>query len=321
MGFSLKRALAGAVAGAANAVGEIADLQLKEAAAARLREQELADKRMLMGEENELVIQREQRVAEMKEKLAKQKQEESGAAMSTAGAAAEAAGFKPGTQKYDEHVARTLGDYGFKDEAERSTLNARDTRDAALRKESADYQKQHGNAQLALQRDQIRATREAGANSRAEALTLRQQEALAKRLGEAGTFGVTGRDGKMVPYPGGQAIATNVFNNHIAAGYSPSEALKLTEDRFAYLNKNLAIGTPFAEALRNVMMPVTSREVPATTAPSVVAPTKPAAQFQASAPAPVKKGVLEANDTSWANLKLSPAPTKYNKADVRNNTR
>lgn len=69
MGFSLKRALAGAVAGAANAVGEIADLQLKEAAAARLREQELADKRMLMGEENELLLQREQRVAEMKSKM------------------------------------------------------------------------------------------------------------------------------------------------------------------------------------------------------------------------------------------------------------
>lgn len=64
MGFSLERALAGAVAGAANAAGEVYDAQLKEGVLQRARAEEQANRIALAEEQDRLLAAREQRKQE-----------------------------------------------------------------------------------------------------------------------------------------------------------------------------------------------------------------------------------------------------------------
>lgn len=76
MGFSLARALAGAIAGGAGATAQIADQQIKEAAVTRQREADFERQRQLMREQDEIMAAREQRVAETKAAAEKARRKE-----------------------------------------------------------------------------------------------------------------------------------------------------------------------------------------------------------------------------------------------------
>ena len=76
MGFSLARALAGAIAGGAGTTAEIADMQIKEAAVTRQREADFELRRQLMREQDEIMAAREQRVADTKLRMEKERRAE-----------------------------------------------------------------------------------------------------------------------------------------------------------------------------------------------------------------------------------------------------
>ena len=75
MGFSLKRALLGAVVGGAHAAGEVYDAQLKEAEKNRQRELDLAKTKELQEHADELLANREARKQEMLDKRESDKRE------------------------------------------------------------------------------------------------------------------------------------------------------------------------------------------------------------------------------------------------------
>lgn len=237
MGFSLKRALAGAVAGAANAVGEIADLQLKEAAAARLREQELADKRMLMGEENELLLQREQRVAEMKSKMLDTERGKIGEMVKQFSAAYKGDISSPAGQRY---LAGEFAKAGRTDLANIFEDNAR-TGIAAL--DSAENRR----TQLKIaamnsrdNRDAIRQRREEVQMAKDAALLEKKNNVLFNQVRTlADRVGTRGRDGKFVRNDSGLAIGTEIANFALDSGKTHTQAAEFAQNAMARFNDEL----------------------------------------------------------------------------------
>lgn len=95
MGFSLKRALAGAVVGGAHAAGEVFDAQLKEAALERERQQQFERQKELQTHQADLLMDRENRRDELKAARADKEQEKIGKNMSEIRAAVRAKGLDP----------------------------------------------------------------------------------------------------------------------------------------------------------------------------------------------------------------------------------
>lgn len=95
MGFSLKRALAGAVVGGAHAAGEVFDAQLKEAALERERQQQFERQKELQIHQADLVMDRENRRDELKAARADKEQEKIGKNMSEIRSAVREKGLDP----------------------------------------------------------------------------------------------------------------------------------------------------------------------------------------------------------------------------------
>lgn len=95
MGFSLKRALAGAVVGGAHAAGEVFDAQLKEAALERERQQQFERQKELQTHQADLLMDRENRRDEIKASRAEKEQEKIGKNMSEIRAAVREKGLDP----------------------------------------------------------------------------------------------------------------------------------------------------------------------------------------------------------------------------------
>lgn len=95
MGFSLKRALAGAVVGGAHAAGEVFDAQLKEAAITRQREAEFERQKQLQIHQDEILADRENRRDELKAKRSKEDRKELADNMSEIRSAVREKGLDP----------------------------------------------------------------------------------------------------------------------------------------------------------------------------------------------------------------------------------
>lgn len=95
MGFSLKRALAGAVVGGAHAAGEVFDAQLKEQAANRSRELELERQKEMARYQDELTGDRENRRDEIKAARAEKDQDKVARNMSEIRSAVREKGLDP----------------------------------------------------------------------------------------------------------------------------------------------------------------------------------------------------------------------------------
>lgn len=95
MGFSLKRALAGAVVGGAHAAGEVYDAQLKEAAITRQREAEFERQKELQAHQADILMDRENRRDEIKAARADKDQEKVAKNMSEIRSAVREKGLDP----------------------------------------------------------------------------------------------------------------------------------------------------------------------------------------------------------------------------------
>lgn len=238
MGFSLKRALAGAVSGAANAVSEIADLQLKEEAAARLRAQELADKRMLMGEENELLIQREQRVAEMKSKMLDTERSKIGEMVKQF--AAEYKGKDITSPEGQRYLAGKFAQMGRTDLANIYEDNARaaeQTRNSHLDRQaqlriSAQNSRDNQDA-IRQRREELQAAKDAALLEKKNNTLFNQVRTLADRVG------TRGRDGKFVRNDSGLAIGTEIANFALDSGKTHTQAAEFAQLAMSKFNDEL----------------------------------------------------------------------------------
>lgn len=131
MGFSLKRALAGAVVGGAHAAGEVYDAQLKEAAITRAREAEFERQKQLQIHQDEILAERENRRDELKANRADKEQDKVAKSMSEIRSAVREKGLDPDKidgLRYaaglaDEKGYTTIADkYRMRLETERSHL-------------------------------------------------------------------------------------------------------------------------------------------------------------------------------------------------------
>lgn len=237
MGFSLKRALAGAVAGAGTAISEIADLQLKESAAARLREQEVADKRMLMGEENELLIQREQRAAEMKKKMLDDERTSIGKMVVEFKSGYKGNITSPEGQRY---LAGKFGEIGRTDLANLYEDNARaaeQTRNSHLDRQA---QLRISAQNSADNRDATRQRREEVQFAKEQALNEKKNNALFSQVRTlADRVGTRGRDGKFVRNDSGLAIGTEIANFALESGKTHTQAAEFAQNAMARFNDEL----------------------------------------------------------------------------------
>lgn len=237
MGFSLKRALAGAVAGSAHALGEIADLQLKEEAAARLRAQEVADKRMLMGEENELLLQREQRVAEMKSKMLDDERTSIGKKVVEFKAGYKGDITTPAGQRY---LAGKFGEIGRTDLANIYEDNARaaeQTRNSHLDRQAQlaiSTQNSRDNRDAIRQRrEEVQLAKDAALNDKKNGVLFNQVKALADRVG------TRDRDGKFIRNDSGLAIGTEIANFALDSGKTHTQAAEFAQNAMEQFNKEL----------------------------------------------------------------------------------
>ena len=119
MGFSLGRALAGALAGGAAAAGQVADQQILEATRQREADAQLARQRQLMIEQDELLANRAERVEATKLARSKAEREAISGEFKSHRADLRAQGVNPDSQKGLVSLAGYLGEKGYIDYADK----------------------------------------------------------------------------------------------------------------------------------------------------------------------------------------------------------
>lgn len=169
MGFSLKRALLGAVVGGAHAAGEVYDAQLKEAEKNRQRELDLAKTKELQEHADELLANREARKQEMLDAKQEKLRTTFKDIVNTETAALKEKGIGIGTAEGQQAIADAFISAGYPTEANLFADNAQKWRDATDRKEL----KKIEMANLMATRSAARA---AAAEARAGRIELRRSE-------------------------------------------------------------------------------------------------------------------------------------------------
>ena len=169
MGFSLKRALLGAVVGGAHAAGEVYDAQLKEAEKNRQRELDLAKTKELQEHADELLANREARKQEMLDAKQEKLRATFKDIVNTETAALKEKGIGIGTAEGQQAIADAFISAGYPTEANLFADNAQKWRDATDRKEL----KKLEMANLMATRS---AARMASAEARAGRIELRRSE-------------------------------------------------------------------------------------------------------------------------------------------------
>lgn len=169
MGFSLKRALLGAVVGGAHAAGEVFDAQLKEAATNRARELDLAKQKEFAGYQDELLSQREARKQEMLDKREADKRAIYTNIVKEQTAALKEKGIGIGSAEGQQAIAEAFISAGYPEFGDKFSDNAQKAREADDRKEL----KKIEMANLMATRS---AARMASAEARAGRIELRRSE-------------------------------------------------------------------------------------------------------------------------------------------------
>jgi hypothetical protein len=129
MGFSLKRALAGAVVGGAHAAGEVFDAQLKEAAAdrARLADEERARRQAEYADE--LLANREARKQEMLDRREADKRKTYSETVKTVTAELKEKGVKIGSAEGQQAIGDAFANAGYPEFADKFFDNSQKARD------------------------------------------------------------------------------------------------------------------------------------------------------------------------------------------------
>ena len=224
MGFSLARALAGAIAGGAGATAEVADMQIKEAAVTRHREADFERQRQLMREQDEIMVAREQRVAETKLRMEKERRAEISGFMREQLDALKEQKIDPGSIAGQRALASAAAAAGHQDYADKFYDNAiklgqiesvaesnRESR--ALRAQTA--QMAHEDARARRQESTDRK-----ATEREEKEELKRQNEL-YRLGNIS--GQPDREGKSPKFDATPRLI-GVYREAMGSGMSPDDA-------------------------------------------------------------------------------------------------
>lgn len=169
MGFSLKRALLGAVVGGAHAAGEVYDAQLKEAEKNRQRELDLAKTKELQVHADELLANREARKQEMLDKREADKREIYKNIVGTQTAALKEKGIGIGTAEGQQSIAEAFISAGHPEFGDKFSDNAQKAREADDRKELK-------KIEMANLMETRRATRAMQADARAGRIDLKRSE-------------------------------------------------------------------------------------------------------------------------------------------------
>jgi len=169
MGFSLKRALLGAVVGGAHAAGEVYDAQLKEAEKNRQRELDLAKTKELQEHADELLANREARKQEMLDKREADKREIYKNIVGTQTAALKEKGIGIGTAEGQQSIAEAFISAGYPEFGDKFSDNAQKAREADDRKELK-------KIEMANLMETRRATRAMQADARAGRIDLKRSE-------------------------------------------------------------------------------------------------------------------------------------------------
>lgn len=227
MGFSLKRALAGAIAGAAGAVGSIADARIKEAQQERERQQAFERQRELLELQDEIAAQREQRVEASKQRLEDAKIERMGGFMKDSLASLRESGIDPGSALGQRKLAEMALENKQPALADRFFDNA--NRMDEMKDRSELRKMELGNRmQIASLR---RGSSAAGGNDYAKGL------AYAGKIGAR--LAVTGRDGKPIKVPEGASYMESLFRDAVADGMTPEQALGAVNEMHTEIAKGL----------------------------------------------------------------------------------
>ena len=173
MGFSLARALAGAIAGGAGAAASIADANIKEAAASREREAQFERQRQLMREQDEIIAAREQRVADTKLKLENARRKEVSNFMNVQLDALSERGIDPGSVQGQRMLASAAARAGYQDYADKFydnaykqlQLNSEEAR-AAAQLAATKEMREMALAESRARREESRARREADTDAK-----------------------------------------------------------------------------------------------------------------------------------------------------------
>ena len=169
MGFSLKRALLGAVVGGAHAAGEVYDAQLKEAEKNRQRELDLAKTKELQVHADELLANREARKQEMLDKREADKRGIYKTIVAEQTAALKEKGIGIGTAEGQQSIAEAFISAGYPEFGDKFSDNAQKAREADDRKELK-------KIEMANLMETRRATRAMQADARAGRIDLKRSE-------------------------------------------------------------------------------------------------------------------------------------------------
>lgn len=169
MGFSLKRALLGAVVGGAHAAGEVYDAQLKEAEKNRQRELDLAKTKELQVHADELQANREARKQEMLDKREADKREIYKNIVTEQTKSLKERGIGIGTAEGQQSIAEAFISAGYPEFGDKFSDNAQKAREADDRKELK-------KIEMANLMETRRATRAIQAETRAGRIELKRSE-------------------------------------------------------------------------------------------------------------------------------------------------
>ena len=169
MGFSLKRALAGAVVGGAHAAGEVFDAQLKEAAIDRARIADEERARRQAEYADQLLEQREARKQELLDRRETDKRKIYKDTVAEATASLKEKGIKIGSAEGQQAIAESFINAGYPEFGNTFADNAQRAREADDRKELK-------KIEMANLMETRRAAREARADARESKESLKRSE-------------------------------------------------------------------------------------------------------------------------------------------------
>lgn len=231
MGFSLRRALAGAVAGGAGAAVQLADNAIKAAEHDRQQADAFARQKELMQMQEESIIRREGAVLDLKEKREAKRKESIGTFMKEGLAALKEAKIDSGSIEGQRKLAEMAAANGHQDYADKFYDNA-----IKLGQIESTAESNRESRQVRL--ETARLAREGRGGSDHDDREDERGLAYAGRVGSR--IKVPSRDGKDVAFASGGSYMESLYQEARDGGLSVREARNLVADTQVEINKGLA---------------------------------------------------------------------------------
>lgn len=226
MGFSLKRALAGAIEGGTRAAGEILDAQVKAKADDEARLQRIADAKELSTFQEGLADARMRSVNEYRGAVEKKSRAEMATLVKGITVKAREAKLDPGSAEGLTFIAEELANNGYMAEADKYNMRAESQRSHRANEDLRGDQIKYQRADLQIRAGQAATQRSALNLQRADAATAKEQQQAQALIDKAAArVQVHGRDGKNEVVESVSPAAQRVYNEVLSQGGSNRQAL------------------------------------------------------------------------------------------------